>query len=59
VAANLTPSDALKLEMLRLYFDFRAGRPTAESVADQLGIPVRKWLAENYNAELMDEIVPL
>ena len=25
--------DALKLEALRLYFDFRGGRPAAESVA--------------------------
>ena len=55
-------SDALKLEMLRLYFDFRKGRPTAESVADKLGVPVRtvrEWLADNKNAELLDEIVPL
>lgn len=34
-------SDALKLEMLRLYFDFREGRPTAESVAEKLRMPVR------------------
>ena len=54
--------DALKLEALRLYFDFREGRPTAENVADKLGIPVRtvrEWFADNGNAELLDEIVPL
>ncbi len=40
--------DALKLEALRAYFDFRGGRPTAESVADKLVIPVRtvrEWFA--------------
>jgi ATP-dependent Lon protease len=31
--------DALKLEALRAYFDFRGGRPTAEGVAEKLGIP--------------------
>lgn len=55
-------TDALKLEALRVYFDFREGRPTAESVADKLGIPVRTvrdWLADNANGKLLDEIVPL
>jgi hypothetical protein len=54
--------DALKLEVLREYFDFREGRPTAETVAEKLGIPVRtvrEWLADNHNAELLDDIVPL
>lgn len=54
--------DALKLEALRAYFEFRNGRPTAESVADKLGIPVRtvrEWLADNRNARLLDEMVPL
>lgn len=54
--------DALKLEALRAYFDFRGGRPTAEGVADKLGIPVRtvrEWFGDNRNAELLDEIVPL
>lgn len=39
-------TDALKLEALRAYFDFREGRPTAETVAEKLDIPVRtvrKW----------------
>lgn len=38
------------------------GRPTAESVAEKLGIPVRtvrEWLCDNRNATLLDEIVPL
>ena len=55
-------TDALKLEVLREYFDFREGRPTAETVAEKLGISaglVRQWLADNHNAELLDEIVPL
>ena len=55
-------TDALKLEALRLYFDFRQGRPTAESVAEKLGIPVntvREWFSDKANAELLDEIVPL
>lgn len=55
-------TDALKLEALRLYFDFREGRPTAETVADKLGVSVhtvRDWLADNRNGELLDEIVPL
>ncbi len=54
--------DALKLEALRAYFDFRGGRPTAEGVAEKLGIPVRtvrEWFGDNRNAELLDEIVPL
>ena len=54
--------DALRLETLRAYFDFREGRPTAETVAAKLGIPVRtvrEWLADNHNAEFLDEIVPL
>jgi hypothetical protein len=54
--------DALKLEALRAYFDFRGGRPTAESVAEKLGIPVRtvrEWFGDNRNAELLDSIVPL
>ncbi len=55
-------TDALKVEALRAYFDFREGRPTAESVAEKLGIPVRTvrdWLSDNSNGELLDEIVPL
>lgn len=55
-------TDALKLEALRAYFDFREGRPTAESVAEKLGVSVhtvRDWLADNRNGELLDEIVPL
>ena len=55
-------SDALKLEALRLYFDFRQGRPTAESVAEKLGVSVhtvKSWLSDNANAEILDEIVPL
>ena len=47
--------DALKLEALRAYFDFRGGRPTAEGVAEKLGIPVRtvrEWFADNHNGEL-------
>ncbi len=55
-------TDALKLETLRAYFDFREGRPTAETVAEKLGIPVRTvrdWLADNRNGELLDELVPL
>ena len=54
--------DALKLEVLREYFDFRDGRPTAETVSEKLGIPVRtvrEWLCANNNAKLLDEIVPL
>jgi hypothetical protein len=54
--------EALKLEALRLYFDFHGGRPTAEGVADKLGIPVRtvrEWFGDNRNAELLDETVPL
>jgi len=55
-------TDALKIEALRAYFDFREGRPTAESVAEKLGIPVRTvrdWLADNRNGKLLDELVPL
>lgn len=55
-------ADALRLEVLRAYFDFSNGRPTAESVAEKLNIPVRTvrdWLADGRNAELLDEIVPL
>ena len=55
-------TDALKLETLRAYFDFREGRPTAETVAEKLGIPVRTvrdWLSDNRNGELLDELVPL
>ena len=55
-------TNALKLEALRAYFDFREGRPTAETVADKLGIPVRtvrEWLGDNHNGKLLDEIVPL
>ena len=55
-------TNALKLEALRAYFDFREGRPTAETVADKLDIPVRtvrEWLGDNRNGELLDEIVPL
>ena len=55
-------TDALKLEVLREYFDFREGRPTAETVSEKLGIPVRtvrEWLCDNNNAKLLDEIVPL
>lgn len=55
-------TNALKLEALRMYFDFREGRPTAASVAEKLGIPVatvRDWLADHRNGELLDEIVPL
>lgn len=33
--------DALKLQVLRAYLDFRGGRPTAESVAEKQGIAVR------------------
>lgn len=54
--------DALKLEALRAYFDFRGGRPTAETVAEKLGVSVhtvRDWLADNRNGDLLDEIVPL
>lgn len=50
------------VEALRAYFDLREGRPTAESVAEKLCIPVRtvrNWLADNANDELLDEIVPL
>lgn len=53
---------ALKLEVLRAYFDFRDGRPTAEQVAQQLNLPlatVRKWLADERNASLLDQVVPL
>jgi hypothetical protein len=38
------------------------GRPTAESVAQKLGLSVhtvKAWLADNANAEILDEIVPL
>ena len=55
-------TDALKVEALRAYFDFRDGRPTAENVAEKLNLPVRtvrEWLADNSNGELLDEIVPL
>lgn len=55
-------TDLLKLEAIRAYFDFTNGRPTAESVAQKLGIPERTvagWLRDNANGELLDEIVPL
>lgn len=55
-------TDTLKLEVLPQILDFREGRPTAETVAEKLGISaglVRQWLADNHNAELLDEIVPL
>lgn len=56
-------SDALKVEALRRYFDFtKGGRPTAETVALDMGLPVstvRTWLADNSNAEILNEIVPL
>ena len=38
------------------------GRPTAESVAEKLGVSVhtvKSWLPDNANAEILDEIVPL
>jgi hypothetical protein len=56
-------SNSLKLEALREYFNFSDGkRPTAESVADKLGLSsatVKKWLADNANAELLEEITPI
>lgn len=55
-------TDLLKLEVLRAYFDFSQGRPTAESVAEKLNIPVRtvrEWLADRDNSDILDEIVPL
>lgn len=55
-------TDLLKLQALREYFDFTQGRPTAETVAEKLGVPVRtvrEWLSDNSNNELLDEIVPL
>ena len=54
-------TNALKLEALREYFDFREGRPTAETVAVRsCEVPVRtvrEWLGDNRNGELLDEIV--
>ena len=38
------------------------GRPTAELVAEKLGVSVhtvKSWLSDNANAEILDEIVPL
>lgn len=55
-------TNVLKLEALRAYFDFTEGRPTAESVAEKIGVPVRtvrEWLSDDSNAEILDEIVPL
>lgn len=56
-------SNSLKLEVLREYFNFSEGkRPTAESVAEKLGLSsatVKKWLADNQNIELLDEITPI
>ena len=44
-------------------FDFREGRSTAEMMAVRsCEVPVRtvrEWLADNHNAELLAEIVPL
>jgi hypothetical protein len=48
--------------MLRAYFDFTEGRPTAESVAEKLDLPlgtVKKWLADERNAKFLDQVVPL
>ena len=54
--------EALRLEVLRRYFDFSHGRPTAASIAEAMGLSpdtVETWLADPDNAYLLDEIVPL
>lgn len=54
-------TDALGLGASTAYFDLREGRPTAESVIDKPGIPVRtarEWLADDGNAAPRDEITP-
>lgn len=59
---NEQQTAAAKLEVLRAYFDFRDGRPTAEMVSERTGIPiwtVREWLSDNENARLLDDVVPL
>ena len=55
-------SEALRLEVLRRYFDFSHGRPTGASIAEAMGLSpdtVETWLADPDNAYLLDEIVPL
>lgn len=57
-----TQTNALKLEVLRAYFDFSNGRPTAETLAEKFGMSVatiRSWIKDNANAELLDEITPV
>lgn len=54
--------EALRLEVLRRYFDFRDGRPTAAKIAEEMELSpdtVETWLADPDNAHLLDEIVPL
>jgi hypothetical protein len=55
-------SDALRLEVLRRYFDFSSGRPTAASIAREMDLPtdtVETWLGDPDNAQFLDEVVPL
>ncbi len=55
-------SDALRLEVLRRYFDFSRGRPTAAGIAREMDLPtdtVETWLSDPDNAQFLDEVVPL
>ncbi len=55
-------SDALRLEVLRRYFDFSNGRPTAAGIARAMDLPVdtvESWLSDPDNAQFLDEVVPL
>ena len=58
-----TQANALKMEVLRAYFDFSGGkRPTAETLAAQFGMSVstiRSWIKDNSNADLLEEITPI
>lgn len=56
-------SHALKLEVLRAYFDFSGGkRPTAETIAEKFGLSVptvRWWIKDDANAELLEQVTPI
>lgn len=58
-----TQANALKMEVLRAYFDFSGGkRPTAETLAEKFGMSVstiRSWIKDNSNADLLEEITPI